>query len=36
MKKWINEDGKVVFNISKDFDKFVKKHKKLLMKLSRE
>jgi len=37
MKKWINEDGNMVFDISKDFDKFVNHPniKRLLIELSK-
>jgi len=35
MKKWRNKDGQMVFDISKEFDKFIKKNKKLLMELSK-
>ena len=37
MKKWINEKGKVIFDISKEFDRFInnKNIRKLLFELSR-
>jgi len=37
MKKWINGKGNVVFDISKEFDKFVNNRniKKLLFELSK-
>ena len=37
MKKWVNEQGDVVFDISKEFDTFVSNRniKKLLFELSK-